>query len=86
MRTQASSKPRIKHDALGNNALTELYAHYAQDDLEEFKAYCAIQVGSGTGSSEKKNQLIRSIHSMEDKGQVLKKAQDFILAGMGLGV
>lgn len=84
--TQSSSKARLKNDTLGDSALTELYREYDRMLLEEFREYCKDVVRSGGGNKPRKDEICNAIDSTQNKGVMLKKAQDFILAGMGLGV
>lgn len=85
--TQTSSKPRLKNDTLGNNALTELYKAYELMDFETFRVFVEGVVMAGGGKQSRKLEIVNSMHSpTATKSQILKKAQDFILAGMGLGV
>lgn len=84
--TQTSSKPRLKNDMLGNRALTELYDGYVQMDDFKFEHLCCEVVQSGGGSQQTKDKIISDIRNTLSKSTKLKKAQDFILAGMGLGV
>lgn len=83
--TQSSSKPRLKNDSLGDQALKELYAAYSAMDDASFRAYAKVLVSQGSGKEARKQQIIESMAGLP-KASVLKKAQDFILAGMGLGV
>lgn len=85
--TQASSKPRLKKDTLGDDALQRLYSTYEQKlPLEDFKQVCIDFVQSGGGKQARKDEIISAIRLSESNDKALKKAQDFILAGMGLGV
>lgn len=84
--TQQTSKPRLKNDTLGNRALSELYDGYVQMDDFRFEELCVNVVMSGGGGQETKNKIVSAIRSAKSKSAKLKKAQDFILAGMGLGV
>lgn len=85
--TQSSSKPRLKNDTLGNDALQRLFAVYESSvDLAQFKQVCEDFVQSGGGKQARKDEIISAIRSTTSRATALKKAQDFILAGMGLGV
>lgn len=84
--TQTSSQPRLKNDTLGNDALTRLYAMYESLPIGQFKVVCEDMVQAGGGKQPRKDEIIRAIRSSTTKAQALKKAQDFVLAGMGLGV
>ena len=85
--TQSSSKPRLKNDTLGDDALRALYSSYETKSFEEFRLFAESLVQSGGGNQPMKNSIISEFYKPSaTKAKVLKKAQDFILAGMGLGV
>jgi hypothetical protein len=85
--TQGSSKARLKNDTLGDDALTQLYSAYETMNFENFRIFAEGVVMAGGGKQPRKLEIINSMYSSNaTKSQVLKKAQDFILAGMGLGV
>lgn len=84
--TQSSSKARLKNDTLGDDALTKLYSAYTTMSPVDFETVCVDTVQAGGGSQPTKDKIVQSIRSTNKKETKLKKAQDFILAGMGLGV
>ena len=84
--TQASSKARLKNDTLGDDALKRLYAYYNDLPFDRFKMVCECMVQMGGGKQLMKDQIISAIRLSTKKEVALKKTQDFILAGMGLGV
>ena len=87
LKTQSSSKARLQNDTLGNDALKALYSAYSSMKIDEFRKYCEKVVQSGGGKQPMKDEIIASMHRPNaTQAQILKKAQDFILAGMGLGV
>lgn len=87
MHTQQSSKPRLKNDTLGNSALIELYKAYDDMDFNDFRAFAERVVMAGGGKESRKLEIISTMYfPTTTKPLILKKAQDFILAGMGLGV
>lgn len=87
LRTQSSSKPRLQNDTLGNDSLTQLYNAYEMMDFDNFRVFAEGVVMAGGGKQPRKLEIINSMHSpTATKSQILKKAQDFVLAGMGLGV
>lgn len=87
LKTQSSSKPRLKNETLGNDALKELYEAYEYMDFENFRLFAEGVVMGGGGKQPRKLEIIASMYSpMATKTQVLTKAQNFILAGLGLGV
>lgn len=85
--TQQSSKPRLQNDTLGEDALKDLYTYYAANDtVDQFKEKCVALVQAGGGKQPRKDEIIRAINMTPNRSVALKKTQDFILAGMGLGV
>ena len=86
LHTQTSSKPRLKNDTLGEAALTELYAKFKLLGAEEFRNYCIEIVKAGGGNEPTKREIIKSLAMAGSKSTMLTKANNFILAGMGLGV
>lgn len=84
--TQASSKPRLKNDTLGEDTLKYLYDSYVTKDDMQFEALCVSVVQAGGGKQPMKDSIIQAIYATKSKATKLKKAQDFILAGLGLGV
>ena len=86
LKTQSSSAPRLKNETLGNDALTELYSAYKNMDVFEFKFFAESVVMAGGGKAPRKMEICSAIQASHSKDYILKKAQDFILAGMGLGV
>jgi len=87
MHTQNSSQPRLQNDTLGNEALQQLYKAYENMNFEDFRVFAEGVVMAGGGKQPKKIQIIEEMYkNTSTKPIILKKAQDFILAGMGLGV
>lgn len=87
LKTQSSSKPRLQNETLGNSALIELYKAYEYMDLVDFRIFAEGVVMAGGGKQPRKLDIISAInHSSATKAHVLTKAQNFILAGLGLGV
>ena len=84
--TQSSSKPRLKNDTLGDDVLRQLYSDFESMDEDEFQQRCIAVVQSGGGNQPRKDEIINAINNSKTRLQRLKKVQDFILAGMGLGV
>lgn len=85
--TQYSSKPRLKNDTLGDEALVSLFDAYELMSMENFRTFAEGVVMAGGGKQTRKLEIVQSMYKPGiSKAAVLKKAQDFILAGMGLGV
>lgn len=84
--TQSSSKARLKNDTLGDDALRQLYSDYETMTEAQFQSKCIELVQSGGGHQPKKNEIISAINESRTRAERLKRTQDFILAGMGLGV
>lgn len=87
LKTQTSSKARLQNDTLGNEALTKLYEAYETMDFDNFRVFAEGVVMAGGGKQPRKLEIVSSMYEpLATKSKILKKAQDFILAGMGLGV
>jgi hypothetical protein len=84
--TQSSSKSRLKNDTIGEDGLRSLYQAYSDMGMEQFRQYCIALVESGGGNKPTKDAIINSIETAMNKDRMLKKANDFCFAGMGLGV
>lgn len=85
LKTQTSSKPRLENDTLGNDALQALYKAYETMSLEDFHIFAEGVVMAGGGKQPMKLAICESMVGAS-KEKILTKAQNFILAGMGLGV
>jgi len=87
LKTQTSSKPRLQNDTLGNDALTELYDAYRIMAREDFKIFAEGVIMAGGGKQPMKLAIIDQLNKpTASKEFILTRAQNFILAGMGLGV
>lgn len=84
MKTQSSSKPRLANDTLGNDALQALYKAYETMPLADFHIFAEGMVMAGGGKQPMKLAICNSMVGAT-KEKILTKAQNFILAGMGLG-
>lgn len=84
--TQSSSKPRLKNDTLGDQSIVQLNEAHATMDIESFKVFAKEMVMIGGGKQPRKQDICRAIDQTNNKHVVYKKACDFVLAGMGLGV
>lgn len=85
--TQTSSKPRLKNDTLGEDSLHRLYGMYESSlPFGQFKQVCEDMVQMGGGKQARKDEIVSAIRRTDSREVALKKTQDFILAGMGLGV
>ena len=86
MKTQTTCKPRLNNDTLGDDALKSLYRNYEIMHTSEFAEFCMDTVNAGGGARPVKDKIVSCIFNANNKTVMLKKTQDFILAGMGLGV
>lgn len=84
--TQSNSRSRLKNDTIGENGLKALYEAYDVMDAEAFREYCIELVKSGGGNQPTKEAIIKELQMTGLKARMLKKANDFAFAGMGLGV
>lgn len=86
LKTQSSSKPRLENDTLGDDALTALYNAYETMSIDDFRIFAEGVVMAGGGKQPMKLAICESMANATNKYKILTKAQNFILAGMGLGV
>ncbi len=87
LKTQSSSKPRLENDTLGNDALKQLYEAYESMSFDDFRTAAEAMVLAGGGKRPMKEAIIAEFYKpLATKTTILTKAQNFILAGMGLGV
>lgn len=87
LKTQTSSKPRLQNDTLGNDALKELYNAYGMMNRDDFRIFAEGVVMAGGGKQPMKLAIIDQMNKPNaSKEFILTKVQNFILAGMGLGV
>lgn len=87
LKTQTSSKPRLQNDTLGNDALKELYNAYGMMNRDDFRIFAEGVVMAGGGKQPMKLAIIAQMNKPNaSKEFILTKVQNFILAGMGLGV
>lgn len=85
--TQATSEQRVKYDTLGDASLTELYAAYnTASNIDELKKVCKQMIEKSTAKKATKDKFNRLISEATQKDKVVGLTQNFILAGMGLGV
>lgn len=84
--TQSSSAPRLKNDTLGDEAIKQLNEAFANMGIDDFKIFAEGVVMAGGGKQPRKLEICRAIQETSSKSVAYKKACDFILAGMGLGV
>lgn len=84
--TQSSSSVRLKYVKLGDVDLKHLYHQYDVLSTVDFQKFCSDLIQSGSGGKAKKQLIVSVVQYTADKAKMLKTTQDFILAGMGLGV
>ena len=84
--SQSSSQARLKFVKLGDDDLRQLYHNYECLSTVDFQSFCVGMIEQGSGGKAKKYKVTITLQSLIDKNKMLKTTQDFILAGMGLGV
>jgi hypothetical protein len=84
--TQTNSRPRLKNDNLGDDALQELWSAYRTAPDTVFEQKCINMVQAGGGGQKKKDEIIAAIKVAKLKDAKMQKVTNFIMAGMGLGV
>lgn len=86
LKTQTSSKARLKNDTLGDDALKKLYSGFNTMSDMQFMGLCIDTVQAGGGKQPTKDAIIAEIKKTKSRQTMLTKTQNFIMAGMGLGV
>jgi hypothetical protein len=84
--TQSSSKPRVKKDTIGEEAMTGLFKALDTADLEEFKSMCYDIIKSSSASSTTKTKFNDIINQSESKKMLVFTMTNYFLAGEGKGV
>jgi len=84
--TQSSSKPRVKKDTIGEEAMTELFKALETADLEEFKSMCHDIIERSSASSTTKTRFNDIIDQSESKKMLVFTMTNYFLAGEGKGV
>lgn len=86
--TQKNSRSRVKDPGDLNATLAALYSAYRKQDLTGFYSFCTDLVRqSNTSNERKKMAFLAVLMSVSgDKDRLLKRTQDYFLAGAGLGV
>jgi len=72
---QASTK-------IKESELLDLYKHYGEDTVEQFRCYCRKMVENARAPNP---QILRSLDNM-GKDQLLKTVNNFVMKGHGFGV
>ena len=86
LKTQSSSKSRLKNDTIGDEGLRDLYDNYGKLNAEAFRIYCIQLVKSGGGNEPTKQAIIQDLQMTGNKDRMLQKTNNFIFAGQGFGV
>ena len=86
LKTQSSSKSRLKNDTIGDEGLRNLYDNYGKLNAEAFRIYCIQLVKSGGGNEPTKQAIIQDLQMTGNKDRMLQKTNNFIFAGQGFGV
>lgn len=86
--SQMSSEKRVKNDRLGSETIKTLYANYSNVQIDDaaFDQLCIDQIMNASGTKAKKVSFADKINHFQNRHKALKMTQDYILAGMGLGV
>ena len=86
MKTQSSSKARIKNDKIGEEILKKVFAAYETEPLEEFKKTCVDVIMMSAGKASTKAFFVDNINKMRSKESVLTTVTNYTFAGQGLKV
>jgi len=86
LKTQQSSKPRVKNDGMGEAEVVALFAKYAIEAPNTFRQSCIELIEASNGKRSKKDTFIYELNATTNKSFMLKKVTNYFLAGQGLGV
>ena len=87
LHTQSSSRPRIKEDKLGEDSLRLLYEKYEQSDFSTFRSFAESLIQASSGKQATKDRVIAEFYkSVATKKSIFLITNNYVLAGMGLGV
>lgn len=84
--TQKNSRQRIKTDTVGEEGLKILYSQYENQTVTGFRLLCKNLIDQSTGKRETKDKFLNVLDRSSSKSEMLVKVNNYLLAGMGLGV
>lgn len=84
--TQSNSRARVKHDTIGQDGMSKLFADYASQNTEEFRQTCKQVIEQSTGKRTTKDTFHVELDKARSKDAMLQKVTNYLLAGQGLGV
>ncbi len=84
--TQKNSRQRVKIDSVGDTGLKLLYTQYESQSVTGFRALCKSLIEQSTGKRETKDKFLYVLDKSNSKNDMLLRVNNYLLAGMGLGV
>lgn len=76
----------IKNDVATEKFMSDLFAKYAVQDVNQFRYTCSEVVSQLAGNEGKKIGFIQDLKNVRSKDRMITKVTNFILAGQGLKV
>jgi hypothetical protein len=86
MKTQSSSKARVKNDLIGDELLKKIFVAYETEDLQEFQKTCVSAIMMSAGKASTKATFVDTINKAKSKAVILTSMTNYTLAGQGLKV
>ena len=84
--TQATSKPRVKADGIGEDTMKTLYDAFGTASTEDYKLMCLEVIGCSNAKPATKLKFNDLITQSNSKAAMLTRVTNFFLAGEGKGV
>lgn len=84
--TQTNSRPRVKQDKMGEQALSQLFALFPIASVEMFRDQCIDLIEHSSGKDATKVLFKNELNSTVSKAVMLQKVTNYFLAGEGKGV
>jgi len=84
--TQATSKPRVKSDGIGEDTMKTLYEVFNTANTDDYKLMCLEVIGCSNAKPATKQRFNDLITQSNSKATMLTRVTNFFLAGEGKGV
>jgi len=84
--TQTNSRPRVKEDGIGQQAMTQLFALFPVATIELFRDQCIGLIEQSNGKESTKLRFKDELNRLQSKTVMMQKVTNYFLAGEGKGV
>lgn len=84
--TQTNSRPRVKEDGIGEQAMSQLFALFPVASIEMFREKCVNLIESSNGKDSTKLRFKDELNRTQSKATMMQKVTNYFLAGEGRGV